>query len=91
MLKQGLVTILTTLLFAVTPAMADHHQKADEHEGMEHPAKEMGNAVTSDKDRKEQVSEDYKENLEKAKDADNAPHPAYEMGEGEEELQERGQ
>jgi hypothetical protein len=80
MLKQGLITTFLTLLFAISPAMADHHNKADEHKGSEHPAHEMGEAVTSDNDAKEQLSEEYKHNLEKAKEMENAPHPAHEMG-----------
>ncbi len=93
MLKQGLLTTLITLLFAMTPAMADHHKMdGDSHKGAEHPAHEMGEEVES-KDYKNEsdMSEDYKHNKQEADDTENAPHPAHKMGEGEEELDERGQ
>lgn len=104
MLKQVLISAVT-LMFSMTPALADHHKKADEHEGMLHPAHEMGDAA--DVDRTEQLSDAYRKDLEKAKNADNMPHPAHkmgsenthvgmehpakEMGEGKQELDERGQ
>ncbi len=78
MLKQGFLTIFMSLLFAATPALADHHKET--HKGMEHPAHEMGEAALSDSDKKEQLSEEYKENLREAKDSENPPHPAHKMG-----------
>ncbi|WP_438969939.1 hypothetical protein [Methylophaga sp.] len=75
MLKQGILTLLLTMLFAISPAMA-----ADEHKGSEHPAHEMGEAALSDSDKTEQLSDEYKENLREAKDTENMPHPAHKMG-----------
>lgn len=77
MLKQGFMTTLFALLFAATPAVAEHHES---HEGAKHPAHEMGDAALSDSDKKEQLSDEYKQNLREAKDAANAPHPAHKMG-----------
>ncbi len=62
MLKQGFITTLFALLFAVTPAMADDH-KAKEHSGQE-------------------LSKEYKQNLEDNRESANMPHAAHEMGEG---------
>ncbi|MEC9315402.1 MAG: hypothetical protein VYB22_10990 [Pseudomonadota bacterium] len=92
MLKQGLLTALVTFLFTVTPAMADHHEKnGDSHKGVEHPAHEMGEEVTDKNYEKEKdVSEEYKENVEEAKDSKGTKHPAHDMGEGEEMLDKRG-
>jgi hypothetical protein len=92
MFKQGLLTTLVTLLFAMSPAMADHHKEDnDGHKGEEHPAHEMGEEVTSKDYKKEKdVSEEYKENVEEAKDAKGTKHPAHDMGEGEEMLDKRG-
>ncbi len=88
MLKQGLLTTFVALLFSMTTALADHHEEA--HEGSKHPAHEMGAQVESDTDKKEQLSEEAKENLEAAKESENAPHPAHQMGD-EQVLEERGQ
>lgn len=81
-----LLSVVFTLLFASSMAFANDHK--DSHEGAKHPAHEMGEAVDSNKD--EKVSEDYKDNMDKAEEAANAPHPAHEMDENM-ELQERGQ
>lgn len=90
MFKQGMLTFLVTLLFAMTPAMAEHHDK-DSHKGEEHPAHEMGEEVTSKNYTKDKdVSEEYKENLEEAKESKGTEHPAHDMGEGEEMLDKRG-
>lgn len=63
----------------------------DSHKGMEHPAKEMGDEVKSKEyNLEEDVSEEYKENVEDAKDSKGTKHPAHDMGEGEEMLDERG-
>lgn len=79
MLKQGLLTTFISLLLATMPAMADHHKDtADSHKGMEHPAHEMGEAA--DVDREEPLSEEYRENLDAAKDSKHDPHPAHKMG-----------
>lgn len=80
MLKQSLMTLLVSLLFAMTPALADHHDP-DEHKGSEHPAHEMGEAENQAAEGEKKLKEEYKENIEEAKDAANAPHPAHEMGE----------
>lgn len=50
------------------------------HKGSEHPAHEMGEAKKSAAEDKKQLKQDYKDNLEAAKEAANAPHPAHEMG-----------
>lgn len=78
MYKHGLLTMVLTCLFSFSPAMADHHQS--EHAGGKHPAHEMGDAALSDSDKTEQLSEDYRDNLEAAKDSKNAPHPSHKMG-----------
>jgi hypothetical protein len=78
MLKHGLLTTLLATLFSMTPAMADHHETG--HEGAKHPAHEMGEAALSDSDKTEQLSEEYRENLEAAKESENPPHPAHKMG-----------
>ncbi|MBD3635364.1 MAG: hypothetical protein HUJ23_10725 [Methylophaga sp.] len=79
MFKQGLLTTLVSLLLSMTPAMADHHeQKQDSHKGMEHPAHEMGEAA--DVDREQPLTEEYRENLEEARDTKHDPHPAHKMG-----------
>lgn len=90
MLKQGFLTTLFALLFAITPAIAD--DSMDEHKGAKHPAHEMGDKSKSDCHKKDMdVSEEYKDNLEKAKDSEGGKHPAHKMDEGEEMLDERGQ
>lgn len=81
MLKQGFVTTLLALLFAATPALADKHEET--HEKFKHPAHEMGVEAESYSDKKEPLSEEAKENLEKAKDTANPPHPAHRMGDEE--------
>lgn len=78
MLKHGLLTTLLASLFSMTSALADHHEAG--HEGAKHPAHEMGEAALSDSDKTEQLSEEYRENLEAAKESENAPHPAHKMG-----------
>lgn len=77
MLKQGFITAFTTLFLAVSPAWADHH---NDHEGAKHPAHEMGDAALSDGDKKEQLSEEYRENLKAAEESANPLHPAHKMG-----------
>lgn len=107
MFKQTISMVLSAMLFAMGTAMADHHMtdKNDEHKGTAHPAHQMGEAA--DVDRTEQYTKEYKQNLEQAKESENAPHPAHkmgsedthigsehpahQMGEGEEALKERGQ
>ncbi len=95
MLKQGIITVLVTMLFAVSPAMAGDKDKLSEDykdnleanrdsTNMPHPAHEMGEgdkSKSSDKSGKE-MSQEYKDNVEKAKEGENMPHPAHEMGEG---------
>lgn len=78
MYKHGLLTMILTCLFSISPAMAEHHQM-DHAEG-NHPAHEMGEAALSDSDKTEQLSDDYRDNLEAAKDSKNAPHPSHKMG-----------
>lgn len=51
------------------------------HKGQKHPAHEMGEAARSSSEQSEPLSEDYKENLQKAEEGANAPHPAHKMGE----------
>lgn len=83
MLKQGFLTTLFALLFAITPAIAD--DSMDEHKGAKHPAHEMGDKSKSDCHKKDMdVSEEYK-------DSEGGKHPAHKMDEGEEMLDERGQ
>lgn len=77
MLKQGFLTTLITLLMAAAPSWAEHHQT---HEGAKHPAHEMGEAALSDSDQKEQLSEEYRQNLKAAKQSANPPHPSHKMG-----------
>jgi len=95
MLKHGLLTTLLASLFSMTPAIADHHETSHEgakhpahemgtkntHKGQKHPAHEMGEAARSSSEQSEPLSEDYKENLQKAEEGANAPHPAHKMGE----------
>lgn len=78
MLKHGLLTTLLATLFSMTPAMAEHHETG--HEGAKHPAHKMGEAALSDSDKTEQLSEEYRKNLEAAKESNNPPHPAHKMG-----------
>ena len=78
--------VVFTSLAISTSVLANDHEMS--HEGAMHPAHEMGQEIDTKKDKK--LSEEYKENMDEAKDAKNAPHPAHEMGESD-ELQERGQ
>jgi hypothetical protein len=78
MYKHGLLTMILTCLFSLSPAMANHHEAG--HEGAKHPAHEMGDAALSDSEKTEQLSDEYRKNLEAAKDTKNAPHPSHKMG-----------